>query len=89
VTLKTGTWLSESIDVDTSGIYPRVIVRALVNGDVNRDDAIDIGDLSALSAAIFTEVGDSEYSRYADLDGNGSVDIGDFAILSQNFGEHR
>lgn len=53
---------------------------SLKNGDIDGDNAIDIGDYAVLSALFGTS------SAAADLDGDGEVSIGDFAILSINFG---
>lgn len=52
----------------------------LVNGDVNGDNEVEIGDYAILSAnfGLANAVGD--------LNGDGAVDIGDFSILSNNFG---
>jgi hypothetical protein len=53
---------------------------SLINGDVDGDNGIDIGDYSVLSAN-FGSAGPT-----ADLNEDGDVDIGDYSILSAHFG---
>lgn len=52
----------------------------LVNGDIDQDNEVAIGDYAALSSTFGTS------GPLGDLDGDGDVGIGDFAILSANFG---
>ncbi|HRI44288.1 MAG TPA: choice-of-anchor B family protein [Fimbriimonadaceae bacterium] len=66
------------LNVGASGISN--VNAALINGDIDGDNAIDIGDFAILSGTF----GSSFVP--ADLDGDGEVAIGDYAILSQNFG---
>lgn len=53
---------------------------SLVNGDVDGDNEVGIGDYAILSTQFGTE------GPEADLNGDGEVDIADYAILSANFG---
>lgn len=53
---------------------------ALVNGDVDEDDEVAIGDYAILSTNFGTA------RPEGDVNGDGDVDIGDFAIVSANFG---
>ena len=55
-------------------------------GDVNGDDVVDIGDLSALLSAYDHCDGDPEYNRFADFDSSGCVDLADLAIVTGNYG---
>lgn len=59
---------------------------SLVNGDVDQDNEITIGDYALLSSAFGSVPGDSNWEPNADLDGDEEVAIGDYAILSTNFG---
>lgn len=59
---------------------------SLVNGDVDGDNEVGIGDYSILSASFGLSLGDPGYDPMADLNGDESVDIGDYAILSARFG---
>lgn len=58
----------------------------LVNGDINGDNTINIGDFLLLRAAFGSSIGSSNWNQRADLNGSGSVNIQDFAILRKNFG---
>ncbi|MBX7131284.1 MAG: choice-of-anchor B family protein [Fimbriimonadaceae bacterium] len=53
---------------------------SLINGDIDGDNAIDIGDYAILSSTYGTT------TPLGDLNGDGDVDISDYAILSYNFG---
>lgn len=58
----------------------------LVNGDVDGDNEVAIGDVALLSGVFGAELGDPQWDERADLNGDLAVDIGDLAILSDNFG---
>lgn len=58
---------------------------SLVNGDVDNDNEVGSGDLSALSSAFLAVSGDANFSDAADLDGDGEVGSSDLSILSTNF----
>jgi hypothetical protein len=55
-------------------------------GDINEDGLIGQSDFDLLSKAFNSQQGDANYLAAADLDGDGTVDIGDYAILSQAWG---
>lgn len=80
-------WLrrAQAVVVPPEGL-PGVQI-SLINGDVDGDNEIAIGDYAGLSSAFGSAPGDPNWNPAADLDGDESVDIGDFAILSQNFGQ--
>lgn len=59
----------------------------LMNGDVDGDNEITIGDFGRLSAAFGTSEGEPSFDPDADLDGDREVTIGDFSILSTGFGQ--
>lgn len=59
---------------------------SLVNGDVDDDNEITIGDYALLSSAFGSTPGDGHWNPDADLDGDDEVTIGDYAQLSANFG---
>lgn len=59
----------------------------MINGDVDQDDEVGIGDFAILSFGFGTEPGDPGWDANADLNGDEFIDIGDFAILSQRFGD--
>jgi hypothetical protein len=60
---------------------------SLVNGDVDNDNEVSIGDYSSLSSAFGSGPGDGNWNPEADLNGDLSVDIGDYSILSAHFGQ--
>jgi hypothetical protein len=64
--------------------YPRGSF-LLLNGDVDEDNGVDIGDLGALADAYNTTPGSAGWNVNADLNGDGKVNIFDLAILSENF----
>lgn len=60
---------------------------SLLNGDVDGDNDVTIGDFGQLSAAFGTMEGQAGFDPDADLDGDREVTIGDYAVLSTNFGQ--
>lgn len=60
---------------------------SLINGDINNDNEIGIGDYSMLSASYNLFLGDPGYNAQADLNGDDEVGISDYAILSSNYGQ--
>lgn len=86
VSVKTGSWLRRTVGpVDTSGSVQGVIL-GLINGDIDDDNEVSVGDYSLLSSAFNSIPGDNNWNQRADLNGDLSVDIGDYAILSGNYG---
>lgn len=88
ITAKSSHWLRKkagSVLVTEDGTTGVALI--LLNGDVDDDNEVTIGDYGQLSAAFGSEPGDPNWNTEADLNGDDSVDIGDFAILSTNFGE--
>ncbi len=59
---------------------------ALVNGDIDGDNEVSVGDYALLSVAFGSSPSEPAWNAEADLNGDGAVDIGDFAILSLRFG---
>lgn len=60
---------------------------SLVNGDIDNNNSVGLGDFSQLKIAFGSMPGDANWNPNADLDGNGSVGLGDFAILKAHFGQ--
>lgn len=88
VTAKAAHWLRQrrsSVVIGATGASG--LAFSLVNGDVDGDNEISIGDYSLLSLAFGTEPGAPAWDTDSDLNGDESVDIGDYAILSSNFNQ--
>lgn len=59
----------------------------LLNGDIDNDNEIGIGDYAVLSSSYNSAPGDPNWVVGADLNGDESVDIADYSILSANYGQ--
>lgn len=59
---------------------------SLIDGDVNGDNGVTLGDFAVLRAAYGSSAGDGNWNPSADLNGDGAVTLGDFAILRASFG---
>lgn len=59
----------------------------LLNGDIDGDNEIGIGDYAVLSSSYNSAPGDPNWVVNADLNGDESVDIADYSILSANYGQ--
>lgn len=86
VSIKRSPWLRRTIGPYNTGSSQTGLVFSLVNGDIDGDNEIAIGDYAQLSTAFGSEPGDPNWNEDADLNGDDGVDIGDFAVLSANFG---
>lgn len=87
VTAKASHWLRQRRGSVVIGPDTTIVSFSLLNGDVDGDNEVSIGDYAVLSAAFGSGPGDPNWDPEADLNGDDSVDIGDYAILSGNFGE--
>ncbi|MBC7105053.1 MAG: carboxypeptidase regulatory-like domain-containing protein [Firmicutes bacterium] len=58
----------------------------LFNGDVDRDDRVDLSDLAALGLAYGTGVGEAGFNGEADFNADGVVDLLDFVLLARSYG---
>ena len=84
---KASHWLQKVIhNVVVTNSGATGLAPSLVNGDVNGDNFVTIGDFAQLRAAYNTAVGDPGYNPNADLNGDGFVTLGDFAILRSRYG---
>lgn len=85
VYVKASHWLQQVQSV-TFGTNASVSASfSLINGDVDGDNEVGASDLSALSSAFLSVVGDSNFNAAADLDGDDEVGTSDLSILSTNF----
>lgn len=83
--VKHGTWLRRSVNVNTTAGNVTGINLSLINGDVDGDNEVGSSDLSLLSSAFLSSVGEPNYVPVADLDRDGEVGSADLSILSTNF----
>ncbi|HTQ11322.1 MAG TPA: dockerin type I domain-containing protein [Fimbriimonadaceae bacterium] len=60
---------------------------SLINGDINGDNHVTLGDFGKLKLAYGSVPGAPSWNPNADLNGNGSVGLSDFGILKKNFGQ--
>jgi hypothetical protein len=79
-------WLTKSLGTVAISRNTTGLDFVLINGDVNDDDQVDIGDFALLSSAFGSHAGDTWFLRGADLNGDQRVDGDDYAILADNFG---
>lgn len=79
-------WLSKSSAPMSISASNLTVNLSLVNGDVNTDNEVNIGDYAQISYSFGASIGEPRWSTAADLNGDFTVDIGDYAILSANFG---
>jgi len=59
----------------------------LLAGDADDNDIVDNADADILTATIGLGEGDPGFDPRADFDASGFVDVGDFGLLSDNFGK--
>ena len=69
-----------------SGINP-LMISAIVIGDINNSNNINLGDVSSFNAAFGSINGDVNYNSLADLNCDGLINILDVSILNSNFGK--
>jgi hypothetical protein len=88
--------LRKTITIDTSDL-PDPLNIELLNGDVNLDNTVDIGDYAVCSGSFGMDDSDPDWStpdtastvsaEDCDLDGDGEITVGDYGIISTNWGE--
>jgi hypothetical protein len=86
LTAKGLNWLRKkraSVTITSSGATGQNF--ALINGDVNGDNSVDVGDFSVMSTAFGRSLGEGGFIVAADLNGDDTIDIGDYSILSARF----
>ncbi len=78
---------------ETGSSAPREVYQAAVidlpqpvEGDIDGDGDVDLGDLAIMLGAYGTCQGDPNYDPLADLSGDGCVDLVDLAVLLGNYG---
>ena len=87
LSVKGSKWLSASQPVSLTTWSVSGLQFALLGGDANGDNKVDIADFGLLVNAFNGDVSlpDSGYDVRADFNCDGTVDIGDFGILVNNY----
>lgn len=65
--------------------YVKITVESIIppiDGDINGDYIVNVWDLSLLSDAWVTEIGDPNYNPKADLNNDGYINVWDLSLLS-------
>ena len=87
VAFKGSHWLRDTVSNVTFSNTSASASFDSVNGDIDEDNEVGIGDYAILSFSYGSIQGDPNWDPAADLDGDGEVAIGDYAILSANYGQ--
>lgn len=87
VSMKASHWLRKTLhNVSFPGNgYVGGLSFMLANGDVNGDNAINLADLTAVSAAWRSTPGSKNWNPNADLNGDGVVNLEDWMIVAKNW----
>jgi len=86
VYLKASHWLRRklsSVMISSSGAVN--LVATLLNGDINKDNAINVLDWNGLSAAWRSTPSSANWNANADLNGDNVVNFLDYNVLSKNW----
>ena len=83
-------WLRSVVPLTVGQTPVSGVQIALLGGDANGDNVIDIADFGILVSAYNSDAGisGSGYDVRADFNDDGVVDIADFGILVNNYGLH-
>lgn len=81
-----GRFLSSSVECSFGPEGVSGLTFALLNGDVNSDNTVNIQDFLSRRSAFGSSPGTAGWNELADLNGDDSVSVQDFLILRQNFG---
>ena len=87
VAVKASHWLRQRISTVTlpGDAFANSVDFSLINGDVNGDNTINLGDLMAVAAAWRSTPGSSHWNPNADLNGDGTVNMQDWMIVAQSW----
>ncbi|MCW5942067.1 MAG: hypothetical protein KIS66_07530 [Fimbriimonadaceae bacterium] len=84
--LKPRTWLRAKATVDVRTADATGLDIALLNGDVDGNNSVNIADFLAVRNAFGSTPTSANWNPNADLNGNGAVNIQDFLIVRRNLG---
>jgi hypothetical protein len=87
VSVKASHWLRKTMpSVTLTGTsFTSGLSCAVVNGDVNGDNTINLADLMAIAAAWRSTPGSSNWNANADVNGDGVVNLEDWMIVARNW----
>jgi len=77
---------STAITVSSAGTYTAYYSRSILRSDLDRNNAVNILDLSIAAKAFSSKPGDPNWNPAADLDNNGIINILDVTIVAKDFG---
>ena len=60
--------------------------KSTFNSDITYNGKVDRGDLAPLQAAFNSSIGGSKYDPTADINGDGGINLGDFLVLTSDYG---
>ena len=60
--------------------------KSTFNSDITYNGKVDRGDLSPLQAAFNSSIGSPKYDPTADINGDGGINLGDFLVLTSDYG---
>jgi hypothetical protein len=85
VTVRGGFWFKKTFSA--AAVLEDVVLPTitLVQGDLNADSMVDVGDLGILAA---NSGGSGKSWAQGDFNGDGLVDVGDLGILAANYGRN-
>jgi hypothetical protein len=63
-------------------------IKVIFPGDVNQDGVVDMRDVGVIVQSFNAFFDSARFNPYADLDGNGRIDLRDIGIWGCNFGKH-
>lgn len=88
VSFKASHWLRVNIAEVTLGVAEEVTGQdvTLINGDIDGDNEVGLGDFSLFIVAFGSTPGDAAWNPNADLDGDEEVGLLDLGVLLANFG---
>lgn len=85
---KFGGWLRRTVSYDAETTDVTGLVLSLLNGDVTRDNRVDIADFLAFRAAYGSLPGSANWDDRADVNRDGAVGTADFLVLRKTFGRN-
>ena len=60
--------------------------KSTFNSDITYNGKVDRGDLAPLQAAFNSSIGGPKYDPTADINGDGGINLGDFLVLTSDYG---